>query len=88
MVGTHCRRTRRVAENTANGSYALSSNMTGFANAAVGAYSLQNNASGSRNAAFGDSTLWSNTTGTYNVAMGTGALEITQLEGATSRLWR
>ena len=47
------RLTRPVGEhngygNTANGSYALSSNMTGSINTAVGAYSLQNNTTGSK----------------------------------------
>ena len=61
------------SENTAFGSYTLSSN-TGGENNAVGTYALQSNTTGSGNNSLGSRALKSNTTGLYNLAIGSYSL--------------
>ncbi|PZP40387.1 MAG: hypothetical protein DI585_00965, partial [Pseudomonas fluorescens] len=62
-------------ENTAVGSFALSSNTTALANTAVGSVALQYNTTGSSNSAFGAAALATNATGSGNTAVGTSALQ-------------
>ncbi|HWF43477.1 MAG TPA: tail fiber domain-containing protein [Candidatus Kapabacteria bacterium] len=62
------------AWNTAIGSKALYSNMTGFGNTATGNHALYRNTTGDGNTAIGDNALWQNTTGYNNTAVGRLAL--------------
>lgn len=66
--------TTGFGHNSAVGSYALGSNITGRFNSAVGAQALESNTVGSLNSAVGGSALASNTTGYYNSALGALAL--------------
>ena len=56
--------------NTAVGSNALNSNISGFSNTAVGQSALNSNTTGASNTAVGRSALISNTEGTENTALG------------------
>lgn len=67
--------TNAANNNTAVGTYSLSSNTIGAYNTAIGAFSLQANTEGTMNAAFGYNALKRNTTGSYNIAFGSYCLE-------------
>jgi hypothetical protein len=60
--------------NTADGAYALTANVTGNYNVANGFSALASNRDGSSNTADGYRTLNANTSGSFNTAMGFGAL--------------
>ena len=60
--------------NSAMGSFALSSNTTGYENSAMGYSALKSNTTGFDNSAIGSSALYSNTTGYHNSAIGYSAL--------------
>ncbi len=60
--------------NTAIGSHALFSNITGSHNTAIGGSTLYSNTTGEQNSATGLQALKSNTTGSYNTANGRAAL--------------
>jgi len=60
--------------NTFVGTYAGSTNLTGYLNTSLGAYTLQANATGALNTAIGANALFSNVNGTGNTAIGLNAL--------------
>jgi len=60
--------------NTAIGSKALYSNITGFLNTATGYQSLYSNVDGVRNSAYGEQSLYSNVGGNNNTAIGNQSL--------------
>src|SRR5436190_1766081 len=60
-------------DNTAIGSNALKTNMTGNFNTAIGDFALLNNTTGSSNTAIGEVALARNTTGSFNIALGKNA---------------
>jgi hypothetical protein len=59
-----------VSFNTKIGTYALTTNTTGYDNTAVGKTSLWRNTTGYSNTAVGNLSLWGNTTGAKNTAIG------------------
>jgi len=62
------------AANTAMGSNAMSSNLSGYENTAAGAHAMESNTSGNRNVAVGQGAMRYNTDGTFNTGVGDGAL--------------
>lgn len=59
-----------ISTNTAIGTQALNSNISGVNNFAFGLQALYSNSSGNYNVAIGTSTLGGNTTGSYNIGIG------------------
>jgi uncharacterized coiled-coil protein SlyX len=69
-TGWHALSFNNADRNTANGAFALYSNITGSGNVANGNASLYSNTTGSGNVANGIEALVSNTTGGSNIALG------------------
>ena len=73
--------------NTANGAFALESNVNGTENTAIGAFALESNVSGTENTAIGNAAMISNKAGSNNTANGSQALRYNDGLNNTAMGW-